>query len=570
MQDILAEYDSPLPHWSNEPEDEGDTPPNDVAGHNPSSVHFDNEPSVGNDTPLDNDNVSDYSSSVYSEVEIEGVSRRVYRVSSDDSSSLYSNNEPGVAGSTNPFTEESAHRHVSPLQGFNDSSAEDTEGDHLSTPGHNDEPELPRAPTAAQYYSSAPIPQHPDWIAAPSRPRVSTPTPTPVPAYITFPQQTDWTPVLPRLSAALLPDRTAPATPLPPAIPPRKRPCLTGEEMFAIVKQADAVLETRQLSTGNIGGQAIQASTQPHAELINENFQLAANKRRRNIAPDRATYRIMSMDQETEAAQQSLPSSFKSDSLSSPASQLIPGDAHNASTQRVPTPSGFPNPASASRESLADSDVSIWHPAPIQVPTWNRSAVFGPAQTIEKQASTTMQDREDMTQASERLREMGSGYSPQRTAYRPSKSADMSNEFCPGIVAMDSASGNGFVRADHPSYQDASRNPPPKPSFKEKMRSLKKGTAKITDILKLRKSSKEIQKENKTPEDSLDMTLVDSGRKTPGLLKKVRSIPSLSRLRQRSHVNIRKATQNGDVPPVPVIPLRHRKTSAQVAGERGL
>lgn len=618
LLDILEAYDSPAEHWGNEPADDGNTPLNDPTGHDPSSVHSENDPTAENNTSLDDHVTSDYSSSVHSEDELEGVNRRVHRVSSDDSSSLYSNNDSGVAGPTNPFTEKPAARVVSPSLGFSDSSAEAAQEHDSPTLGHFDESELPRAPTPAQYYPIAPLPQRPNWAAVPARPRASTPTPTPALAYMTLPPQADWAPVVPRLSALHHPGKTPLATPLPPAIPPRKRRSLTGKEMSAIAKRADAALETRQLPTGSTKtGQTIRASptspdskapgpvpecprvdrvqdsegsafsghtptpqlvsgtqsqlettpTRSHAGPSNGNFQLTANKRSRNIAPDRATYRVTNTNQENGAARQD--PSFSPQPESIPFS-IAPLPAPSALVQRIPTPLGFLHAASASRESLADSDVSTWHPAPTHARISSGRDSPGPhADASERHASLReiLRDREQIVQASERLRSMGSGYATQRAAHRASKSADLRTDFGPGFAIVDTASGNGVVRADHPSHQETSTAP--KASFKEKIRGLKKGTAKITGMLKLRKSSKNTR-EDKAPEGSLDMTSLESGRKTPELMKKVRSIPSLARLRQRSHMDLRKAGRDGDVPPVPAIPLRHRKTSAQVAGERGV
>lgn len=603
---ILAAYDSHDEHWNDEPADDGNTPLIDTTGHDPSSVHSDDVPAAENETPLDDHVTPDYSSSVHSEDELEGVNRRVHRVSSDDSSSLYSNNDPGVAGSTNPFTEGSASLAVSPSLGFNDSSADATQEHDSPTLGHYDEHELPQAHTPAQYYPSAPLPQRPDWAAVPPRPRVSTPTPAPSLAYMAFPPPADWTPVVPRLSAPHHSDETPPATPLLPAIPPRKRPSLTGEEMSVIAKRADAAQETGQAIHGSpttpdskapglvpecrrvdrdqgsegsafsactstprlVSATQSQFETSPtrsHVGPSTGTFQLTASKRRRNVAPDRATYRATSTYQENGTAPQ--------DSAISPQPERIPSTAAplpstSALIQRIPTPLGFLHAASASRESLAESDVSTWHPAPIHTRIPNADSPGPNTDASERHASLreTLRGREEIVQASERLRSMGSGYATQRAAHRASKSADLSTDFGPGFMAVDTASGNGIVRADHPSHQDASSTP--KASFKEKMRGLKKGTTKITGMLKLRKSSKNMRGD-KAPEGSLDMTSLESGRKTPGLMKKVRSIPSLARLRQRSHMDLRKAGRDGDVPPVPAIPLRHRKTSAQVAGERG-
>lgn len=577
---------------------------------------------------------------MYSEDELEDVGRRVYRVSSDDSSSLYSNNEPGVAASTNPFTGNSAPRAVSPSLGFEGFTDEPAQDPPPTLVYHRDEPELlwarsletssttPRNASSSGTIINSPQPSRPraltpappqlcGWAAVlPRRPRGSTPTPTPAPNRA-LPQQVDWTPVKPRLSAPPHPDRAPPATPLPPAIPSRKRPSLTGEEMSTIVKRADATLETRQLSTGNIpGGQAIQGSstspdskapelvpeclrvnrvrdsegpaltgygtpqlvsatrsqfeimpTQFHDGPSTEHIQFTANRRRRNHAPDLATYRDTSMDQETGLTRQDFSFSPQSERMSSPAAPLpTPHDARSELAQRVPAPAEFAHPSSASRETLASSDVSTWHPASIRGHS-NDSGVLDPdTNKSGKHASTLTQDQESITQASERLREMGSGYATQRAEHRPAKSTDISEDFGSGFAVVDSASGNGVVRADHPSYQEASK--PPKASFKEKMRGLRRGTAKITGMLKLRKSSKDMRKDSRTPDGSLDKTSMESGRKTPGLMKKVRSIPSFARLRQRSHMDLRKTGEDGNAPPVPAIPLRHRKTSAQVAGER--
>lgn len=265
------------------------------------------------------------------------------------------------------------------------------------------------------------------------------------------------------------------------------------------------------------------------------------------MGPDRATYRVTYTDQENGTEPQDL--SISPQPVTIP-SRVAPLSAPSGLTQRIPTPLGFSLAASASRESLADSDVSIWHPVPIHVRTPNADSPGPHTDASERHASLReiLRDRE-MVPASERLQSMVSSYSTQRAVQRPYKSADMSNDFGPGFAVVESASGNGIVRADHPSHQDAS--PTPKASFKDKMRGLKKGTAKITGMLKLRKSSKNMRED-----------------KTPGLMNQVRSIPSLARLRQRSYMDLRKAEQNEDVPPVPAIPLRHRKTSAQVAGER--
>lgn len=630
-----------------------------------SSVHLINEPLPESNAGIANQVTPEWSSSVYSSDEDDDVKkshgRHIYRVSSDDASSIYSNNEPGVAGSAGPWEDDDGiPRPVSPTLGIYDqavaggsapanrhptlgyydiksaqsqalmptidASQENRPANGLSRntsfgsivreacKEYHDSPASNAYPPAAHgrdafmmsgalhARATAPSRQVSGNSASSSGTVINysrkghlftAPAMSPhLPPNAPLPPPPDWKPVTRTRSpyVPLPPKRPAPAIPseaaAKPAIPLRKRPSLTNEELNAVIKRADAAHESSvstQLNahstTNNIRvdksfqvsrtssdfqlpdlvPQALRVRPKIHDEtsFVPGGRQPApklasTSASQLDMAPPQAgvhgygnegqSLRQMDIDYENQVSHHDFSSSSEIESM--PAHQ----NTHNArlAVQRAPTPAMFADADSPASRHTTSSGMTLWPQVNAYAPAGSVS--FSTSKTYDEHSEREMQeDREVIVQASERLRAMGSRYFTQR-AVRPSTSKDESADFGPGFGSVQSPSGTKLLREDHPALSSAPSTSPK--GFKGKMQ-------KVAEKLKLRKSSKNLRAEKKVAKKASKSSLgslYNSAKSSKG-----RSTTSLAIIRQRSQAEL---VVPNEVPPVPAIPLRHRKTFA--------
>lgn len=226
-------------------------------------------------------------------------------------------------------------------------------------------------------------------------------------------------------------------------------------------------------------------------------------------------------------------------------------------TNRAPTPACFADSESPIQSDTKSTASALYTPAIVN------AAGGASFKTTKAHEEYTMQqmlkDREEVIVASARLRAMGSGYFTQRATQRPKTPKVETTGPCPAPKSVEPVSESRPARADSPAL--VPRPASPTKGFKGKMQ-------KVAEKLKLRKSSKNLREIKQTDTKASKASKASLGSSHDSKSHKGRSTPSLPLTRQRSGAELM-VSEEDEIPPVPAIPLRHRKEFKQMEKGKG-
>ena len=648
----------------------------------------------------------EWSSSVYSNDEDDKdqlydeekhvASRRVFRISGDDSSSIYSNPDPGIVRSVGPWDyDDEVPRPVSPTLGifereisfsrppasyFRESggysgpartqgvsstigSSAEGHGIHELSPRssfgsfmrkaceqQDDENSLAAIayPPASRDRDSSIVPdtaqvadsRHVSAALAPSRVAVVnysrkgqvrniTTMPPHPPPNMPLPAPPGWKPESQRRPdyaplALLPPTRPAPAIPAPPQIPLRKRPTLTKEELGMARNKTVGAHEASPMSQAKARAHPGNKSVEKIAnvpgclgdmkdpELIPEGLRVrreGKNERGTMIygrkppispsvpsstsrfsggTPRSSTSQAPSLQQSStdcirpplRRAQRTQPATSQGESLrqtsvdhfqstrhelslplqvETAAAETKAGDVRMTSKRPpIPTMLGVdswpgPNKTTGTEKALSKPTSGIYVHRETKVS-------FEPDERHTGNMDQELQDdREKVIEVNERLCAMGRGYSTQRASYHPAAAKCDNGNFEARFKTTITSGSDGLTAEAKSTTSNLPVAADPK-GIKGKMH-------KVASKLKLRKSSgnmRDVKKARKAISKASISYPHNPAEMPDG---KVTS-PSQAIGRQRSAADF--AVSDDLIPPVPTIPLRHRKTFAQMEeGQEG-
>lgn len=234
-------------------------------------------------------------------------------------------------------------------------------------------------------------------------------------------------------------------------------------------------------------------------------------------------------------------------------------NVHNGRTAAnpPPTPATFADTESPTQRDTKGTAPTLYTPAIVRPGAPAGGLSFRSTEAHEKYTMEQMlKDREEVVAASARLRDMGSGYFGQRATQRPKTLKVETTDFAPAAKVVEHVGEIRLPQAESPTL--VPRPASPTKGFKGKMQ-------RVAEKLKLRKSSKNLREIKRTDTKVSKMSLGSShGSKS----QKGRSTPSIPLARQRSGAELM-VSEDDEIPPVPAIPLRHRKTFKKMEESKG-